>query len=82
MSALQDSLFISANIEKLQGSFVLRAGQWYSDLLNWICVHEFTQDLHTKIENLLAVANVEPTVKYVGVYVRRVGTTGGVQFQK
>jgi hypothetical protein len=67
MSALQDSLFISANIEKLQGSFVLRAGQWYSDLLNWICVHEFTQDLHTKIENLLAVANVEPTVKYVGV---------------
>lgn len=63
MAALQDTLLITANVTKLQDSFVLDAGRWYSDLLEWIYVHSYDQELYTRIENLHSVANVECSVE-------------------
>ncbi|KAJ3664999.1 hypothetical protein Zmor_000523 [Zophobas morio] len=64
MAALQDTLLITANVTKLQDSFVLDAGRWYSDLLEWIYVHSYDQELYTRIENLHSVANVECSVDF------------------
>ncbi|RZC37273.1 E3 ubiquitin-protein ligase SHPRH [Asbolus verrucosus] len=62
MSALQDSLLVGATVEKLQNSFILEAGRWYTDLLNWIYIHEYTEELYTKIENAHTSANVNATL--------------------
>ncbi|XP_044258765.1 E3 ubiquitin-protein ligase SHPRH [Tribolium madens] len=64
MAVLQDALMISANIEKLRNSFILSPGKWYSDLLDWIYIHSYEQELHTKIVNLHSDANVKCTVEY------------------
>ncbi|XP_008201431.1 E3 ubiquitin-protein ligase SHPRH isoform X2 [Tribolium castaneum] len=63
MAVLQDVLLISGNIEKLQNSFILAPGKWYSDLLDWIYIHSYEQELHTKIMNLHSDANVKCTVE-------------------
>lgn len=63
MNALQDSVAITANVSKLQNSFVLQPGAWYSDMLDWIHIHEYNEELYSKIENFLSVANVESTIK-------------------
>lgn len=49
-------------ITKLQETFILKSGQWYSDGLNWIYTNGHFDELWTKIESALSTANIPITL--------------------
>lgn len=53
MTALEDSLKCTANVNQLQSKFVLKLGEWYSKLINWITIKGLLEDFNKKIFNLL-----------------------------
>ncbi|KAJ8932032.1 hypothetical protein NQ314_015005 [Rhamnusium bicolor] len=58
-TAFESSDTATAHVMRLQGHFVLKQGQWYSDGLDWTLINNYYEDLLEKIRIASENANVE-----------------------